>query len=58
MIDDIDRLSNEQIQLIFQLVNAVAGFPNITYLLSFDKDIVVRALSNVQHCDGEEYLKK
>ncbi|APF27227.1 AAA ATPase domain protein [Clostridium sporogenes] len=58
VIDDIDRLSNEQIQLIFQLVNAVAGFPNITYLLSFDKDIVVRALSNVQHCDGEEYLEK
>jgi hypothetical protein len=58
VIDDIDRLSNEQIQLIFQLVNAVAGFPNIIYLLSFDKDIVVRALSNVQHCDGEEYLEK
>ena len=58
VIDDIDRLSNEQIQLIFQLVNAVAGFPNITYLLSFDKDIVARALSNVQHCNGEEYLEK
>lgn len=58
VIDDIDRLPNEQIQLIFQLVNAVAGFPNITYLLSFDKDIVVRALGDVQHCDGEEYLEK
>jgi hypothetical protein len=58
VIDDIDRLSNEQIQLIFQLVNTVAGFPNIIYLLSFDKDIVVRALSDVQHCDGEEYLEK
>lgn len=58
VIDDIDRLSNEQIQLIFQLVNAVAGFPNIIYLLSFDKDIVVRALSDVQHCEGEEYLEK
>lgn len=58
VIDDIDRLSNEQIKLIFQLVNAVAGFPNIIYLLSFDKNIVVRALSDVQHCDGEEYLEK
>ncbi len=58
VIDDIDRLSNEQIKLIFQLVNVVAGFPNITYLLSFEKDIVVRALSDVQHCDGQEYLEK
>lgn len=58
VIDDIDRLSNEQIKLIFQLVNTVAGFPNITYLLSFDKDIVVRALGDVQNCNGEEYLEK
>ena len=35
IIDDIDRLNNEQIRLIFQLVNCVAGFPNIIYLLSF-----------------------
>lgn len=58
VIDDIDRLSNEQIKLIFQLVNTVAGFPNITYLLSFDKDVVVRALRDVQNCDGKEYLEK
>lgn len=58
VIDDIDRLSNEQIRLIIQLVSAVAGLPNITYLLSFDKDIVARALGDVQHCDGAEYLEK
>lgn len=58
VIDDIDRLSNEQIQLIFKLVNAVAGFPNITYLLSYDKEIVRNALSDVQNCKGEEYLEK
>jgi len=58
VIDDIDRLPNSQIQLIFQLVNLVAGFPNVTYLLSYDKDVVVRALSNVQQYKGEEYLEK
>lgn len=58
IIDDIDRLNNEQIRLIFQLVNCIAGFPNMIYLLSFDKDIVVRALSEEQKCDGEEYLEK
>jgi len=58
VIDDIDRLPNDQIRLIFQLVNSVAGFPNVTYLLSFDKNIVARALSDVQKCDGEEYLEK
>ncbi len=58
IIDDIDRLPNEQILLIFQLVNAVAGFPNTIYLLSYDKDIVARALANAHNCNGEEYLEK
>lgn len=58
VIDDIDRLPNEQIRLIFQLVNAVAGFPFVTYLLSFDKDVVVRALKDVQQDNGESYLEK
>jgi len=58
IIDDIDRLSNDEIKLIFQLVNTVAKFPNTIYLLSFDKDIVSRALTAVQNYDGEKYLEK
>jgi predicted KAP-like P-loop ATPase len=58
IIDDIDRLNNEQICLIFQLVNSVAGFPNVMYILSFDKEIVARALTKEQNCDGKEYLEK
>lgn len=58
VIDDIDRLSNDEIKLIFQLVNSVAKFPNTIYLLSFDKEIVSRALTEVQQYDGEKYLEK
>lgn len=58
VIDDIDRLSNEQIRLVFQLVSSVAGFPNVVYVLSFDKDIVARALQTVQMDNGLEYLEK
>lgn len=57
-IDDIDRLNNSEIQLIFKLVAAVANFPNTIFLLSFDKDIVVRALDNYQGDDGNKYLEK
>lgn len=58
VIDDIDRLSNEQIRMVFQLVKEVGNLPNITYLLAMDKDVVTRALKEVQYCDGEEYLEK
>lgn len=58
IIDDIDRLTNEQIRVIFQLVTQVAKLPNITYLLSMDRNVVTRALSEVQNCDGNDYLEK
>lgn len=58
IIDDIDRLTNEQIRMVFQLVNSIAKFPNIIYLLSFDRKVVVRALADVQKGDGNDYLEK
>ena len=58
IIDDIDRLNNAQIRAIFQLVNSLAGFPNMIYLLAFDREIVTRALEEEQKCSGEEYLEK
>ena len=57
-IDDIDRLSEEEIIAVFQLVKALADFPNVIYLLAFDYDVVVRALATVQRGDGREYLEK
>ena len=57
-IDDIDRLSEEEIIAVFQLVKALADFPNTVYLLAFDYKVVIQALKKVQHGDGKEYLEK
>lgn len=58
IIDDIDRLSNEEICAVFQLVKSIADFPNTIYLLAFDFEIVSRALTGVQNYDGSKYLEK
>lgn len=58
VIDDIDRLSDEKIRQVFQLIASVANFPNTIYLVAFDKDIVSKALEEVQHGSGESYLEK
>jgi len=57
-IDDIDRLNNKEIKLLIQLIKAVCDFPNIIYILSFDKKIVANALSNEQAVNGFEYMEK
>ena len=57
-IDDVDRLSNQEIISVFQLIKSLADFPYTIYLLAFDREVVVRALAEVQKGDGAEYLEK
>ncbi len=58
VIDDIDRLPDDEIRQVFRLVTSVARFPQIVYLLSFDREIIANALNSVQKCDGDVYLEK
>ncbi len=58
IIDDIDRLPAEEIRSVFRVIKAVADFPKTIYLLAFDKDIVIRALEDLQKVSGEDYLEK
>lgn len=58
IIDDIDRLTKEEIRQIFQLVKALADFQNTIYLLSFDRDEVCAALKDIQTDYPEQYLEK
>ncbi|MGO9014023.1 MAG: P-loop NTPase fold protein [Dissulfurispiraceae bacterium] len=58
VIDDIDRLNNNEIRQIFQLVKSLGDFSNTVYLLAFDKQVVINALSKVQEGSGADYLEK
>lgn len=58
VLDDIDRLTPEEIRLLFQLVKANADFPNVIYLLLFQRDIVERSLDSPPAIIGQEFLEK
>ncbi|MDD9962054.1 MAG: P-loop NTPase fold protein [Gammaproteobacteria bacterium] len=40
LIDDIDRLKNEDVKSIMQMVKSVGQLPNVVYLLAYDREIV------------------
>jgi len=58
IIDDIDRLTPNEIRQIFQLVKKIADFPNIIYLMSFDKEVVLNALKEIHKGFENKYLEK
>ena len=57
ILDDIDRLSSAELQSILKLVRIIGNFPNIIYILSFDKSRVTKTLDS-NNIDGKSYLEK
>jgi predicted KAP-like P-loop ATPase len=57
-VDDIDRLNPDEIRQLFGIIKSVADFPNVVYLLTFDKKVVIEALRESQGISGENYLEK
>src|SRR5690606_23154920 len=57
VMDDIDRLTTVELRMIFQLIKANTDFPNVIFLLLFQKDIVEKKLTDTTQ-SGENYLEK
>ncbi|QNE42598.1 NTPase KAP [Frigoribacterium sp. NBH87] len=57
VVDDIDRLTTPEVREIFKLVRLTASFPNIIYLLAFDRVRVEKALTE-DGVPGRAYLEK
>ena len=57
VLDDIDRLETPEIRDIFKLVRLTANFPNIIYIVAFDRGRVEQALDE-QGLPGRAYLEK
>lgn len=60
LIDELDRIEDEEIRILAQLVRSVADFPGISYVLAYDVERVIRALAgpdaNIER--GRAYLEK
>ncbi len=56
-VDDIDRLSTPEIRDIFKLVRLTASFPNLIYIVAFDRLRVEHALGE-EGVPGRDYLEK
>jgi predicted KAP-like P-loop ATPase len=61
VIDDVDRLTPSGIRTVFQLVKANADFPNLVYLVLFQRDTIEKALAGMGgagEVDGSQFLDK
>ena len=57
VLDDIDCLTTSEIRDIFKLVRLTANFPNVIYIVAFDRVRVEEALAE-HGIPGRDYLEK
>ena len=58
VIDDIDRLTSEETRQLFTVIKALADFPNVIYLLAFDREVAAQAIEQQSGMPGDRYLEK
>lgn len=58
VIDDIDRLSPDEVLLIFRLVKSVGRLPNVMYLLVYDRLLAEKIVTERYPSEGAHYLEK
>lgn len=57
VLDDIDRLTTSEIRDVFKLIRLTASFPNVVYLVAFDRARVESALTE-DGIPGRAYVEK
>ncbi len=57
-IDDIDRLEADVTKSLFRMVRLNANFPNVVYVLAFDRQHVERCLEGDDRTFARRYLEK
>ena len=57
VLDDVDRLTTDEIRTIFKLVRLTANFPNLIYIVACDRSRVEEALGE-DGLSGRDYLEK
>lgn len=57
VMDDLDRLTSSQLRMVFQLIKANLEFPNVVFLLLFQRSLVEDKMNDGMQL-GRDYLEK
>lgn len=58
VVDDIDRLTPDETRQLFTVIKALGDFPNVVYLLAFDREVAAQAIEQQSGMPGERYIEK
>ncbi|MCH5434346.1 KAP family NTPase, partial [Leptospira interrogans serovar Canicola] len=58
IVDNLDRLTGEEIRKMFAVIRANSDFPNVIFLLAFDRTAIEKSLEGENGISSREFLEK
>ncbi|MDP1562607.1 MAG: P-loop NTPase fold protein [Pirellulaceae bacterium] len=58
VLDDVDRLTTDEIRLLFRVVKANADFPNLVFFMLYDRTVIEKSLEGHIGSNGRDYMEK
>jgi hypothetical protein len=58
IIDDLDRLDNDEVFEVLRLIRNVANFPRLNYIVAYDRQYLINALKEKKIYNPAKYLEK
>ncbi|WP_307929902.1 P-loop NTPase fold protein [Leptospira interrogans serovar Hebdomadis] len=58
IVDNLDRLTGEEIRKMFAVIRANSDFPNVIFLLAFDRAAIEKSLEGENGISSREFLEK
>jgi predicted KAP-like P-loop ATPase len=58
LIDDVDRLTAEEIRQLFKVIKSVGDLKNVIYVVALDRQVAEAALAIENTIEGRDYLEK
>lgn len=58
MVDDIDRIDSDELFEVLRIIRVTANFPNIIFIVTYDREHVLAMLRARHIQDAEVYIKK
>ncbi len=58
LIDDLDRLQNDEIYKVLMFLRNVFNFDNLIFIAAYDKDYLAKSLDNLNIPNSRNYLEK
>jgi hypothetical protein len=58
LLDEMDRMQEEELRVLLKILRGVSNFPNLCYVCAFERSVIEKTLFGIEGLSSHEYCEK